>query len=110
MVVLRSDPDSEYLEAAVAAASISKSTSVQSTTTTTTNIYNYDEVPENTSWASTIPVQKGLYNPEYEKDNCGVGMFPSFFFSFSFLSLIGILTFHSHSYRFLLSYQRSSIT
>ncbi|KGK37580.1 hypothetical protein JL09_g3267 [Pichia kudriavzevii] len=37
------------------------------------SVYKYDEVPENTSWASTIPIQKGLYNPEYEKDNCGVG-------------------------------------
>ncbi|OUT21729.1 hypothetical protein CAS74_002698 [Pichia kudriavzevii] len=36
------------------------------------SVYKYDEVPENTSWASTIPIQKGLYNPEYEKDNCGV--------------------------------------
>lgn len=38
-----------------------------------TNIYNYDETPENTSWASTLPTAKGLYNPEYEKDACGVG-------------------------------------
>lgn len=38
-----------------------------------TSIYDYDEVPENTSWASTLPTAKGLYNPEYEKDACGVG-------------------------------------
>ncbi|CAK7901455.1 glutamate synthase [NADH] [[Candida] anglica] len=38
-----------------------------------TNIYNYDETPENKSWASTLPTPKGLYNPEYEKDACGVG-------------------------------------
>ncbi|ABN64698.2 glutamate synthase [Scheffersomyces stipitis CBS 6054] len=38
-----------------------------------TNIYQYDETPENTSWASALPVAKGLYNPEYEKDACGVG-------------------------------------
>lgn len=38
-----------------------------------TNIYNYDEVPENKSWALTLPVAKGLYNPDYEKDACGVG-------------------------------------
>lgn len=37
------------------------------------NIYKYDEVPENKSWASTLPVAKGLYNPEFEKDACGVG-------------------------------------
>lgn len=36
-------------------------------------VYQYDETPENTSWASTIPVAKGLYNPELEKDACGVG-------------------------------------
>ena len=37
------------------------------------SVYSYDEVPQNKSWASTLPVQKGLYNPEYEKDSCGVG-------------------------------------
>lgn len=36
-------------------------------------VYDYDEVPENKSWASTLPTAKGLYNPEYEKDACGVG-------------------------------------
>lgn len=24
-------------------------------------------------WAKTLPEQQGLYNPEYEKDACGVG-------------------------------------
>lgn len=38
-----------------------------------TKVYEYDEVPENKSWASNLPVNKGLYNPEYEKDACGVG-------------------------------------
>lgn len=38
-----------------------------------TNVYDYDEVPENTSWALTLPVAQGLYNPENEKDACGVG-------------------------------------
>lgn len=38
-----------------------------------TKVYQYDEVPENKSWASTLPVAKGLYNPELEKDACGVG-------------------------------------
>ncbi|KAI5961516.1 GLT1 [Candida margitis] len=38
-----------------------------------TNIYHYDEVPENKSWASSLPIAKGLYNPELEKDACGVG-------------------------------------
>ncbi|KAG0168991.1 glutamate synthase [NADH] [Apophysomyces sp. BC1034] len=28
---------------------------------------------ENKSWASAIPVAQGLYNPEFEKDACGVG-------------------------------------
>ncbi|KAG7821844.1 hypothetical protein KL928_000319 [Ogataea angusta] len=37
------------------------------------SVYNYDEVPENKTWASTIPTSKGLYDPAYEKDNCGVG-------------------------------------
>ncbi|CCH44198.1 glutamate synthase (NADPH/NADH) [Wickerhamomyces ciferrii] len=35
--------------------------------------YQYDEVPENKSWAATLPVKQGLYDPEYEKDACGVG-------------------------------------
>ncbi|KAK6462094.1 glutamate synthase [Scheffersomyces coipomensis] len=38
-----------------------------------TNVYKYDEVPENKSWAQALPVAKGLYNPELEKDACGVG-------------------------------------
>ncbi|KAF8004185.1 hypothetical protein HF325_001633 [Metschnikowia pulcherrima] len=38
-----------------------------------TNVYDYDEVPQNKSWASTLPVAQGLYDPEYEKDACGVG-------------------------------------
>lgn len=36
-------------------------------------MYDYDETPENKSWALTLPVAKGLYNPDYEKDACGVG-------------------------------------
>ncbi|ODV81038.1 glutamate synthase [Suhomyces tanzawaensis NRRL Y-17324] len=39
----------------------------------TTNIYDYEETPENKSWASALPVAQGLYNPELEKDACGVG-------------------------------------
>ncbi len=35
--------------------------------------YSYDETPENTSWAHALPVKQGLYDPEYEKDACGVG-------------------------------------
>ncbi|KAI5960211.1 GLT1 [Candida pseudojiufengensis] len=38
-----------------------------------TNIYDYDEVPENKSWAQSLPIAQGLYNPELEKDACGVG-------------------------------------
>lgn len=38
-----------------------------------TKVYDYDETPENKSWASTLPVKQGLYDPEYEKDACGVG-------------------------------------
>ncbi|CAB5174495.1 glutamate synthase [NADH] [Rhizophagus irregularis] len=29
--------------------------------------------PVNTSWANTIPPKQALYNPDYEKDACGVG-------------------------------------
>lgn len=38
-----------------------------------TSVYNYDITPENKSWACTLPVAQGLYNPELEKDACGVG-------------------------------------
>lgn len=38
-----------------------------------TSIYNYDVTPENKSWACTLPVKQGLYDPELEKDACGVG-------------------------------------
>ncbi|ODV96215.1 hypothetical protein PACTADRAFT_33393 [Pachysolen tannophilus NRRL Y-2460] len=37
------------------------------------SVYDYDEVPSNKSWASSIPTAKGLYNPDLEKDACGVG-------------------------------------
>lgn len=36
-------------------------------------VYEYDETPENKTWASSLPVKKGLYDPEFEKDACGVG-------------------------------------
>lgn len=36
-------------------------------------LYNYHETPENRSWAGAIPPKQGLYNPELEKDACGVG-------------------------------------
>ena len=28
---------------------------------------------KNTSWAGAIPVKQGLYDPQFEKDACGVG-------------------------------------
>lgn len=39
----------------------------------TTKVYKYDEGPENRSWAGALPVKQGLYDPELEKDACGVG-------------------------------------
>lgn len=39
----------------------------------TSAVYNYDETPENKSWASALPVKQGLYDPALEKDACGVG-------------------------------------
>ena len=38
-----------------------------------TNVFPYQETPDNRSWANTLPVQQGLYDPENEKDACGVG-------------------------------------
>ncbi|ODQ81455.1 hypothetical protein BABINDRAFT_159742 [Babjeviella inositovora NRRL Y-12698] len=49
------------------------STSDSSTSASSISIYDYDESPANKSWASALPVAQGLYDPEYEKDACGVG-------------------------------------
>lgn len=38
-----------------------------------TNIYNYQNTPDNKSWAGVLPLKQGLYDPELEKDACGVG-------------------------------------
>ncbi|KAI5841797.1 glutamate synthase-like protein [Morchella snyderi] len=38
-----------------------------------TNIFDYQDTPENQSWAGTLPLKQGLYDPELEKDACGVG-------------------------------------
>lgn len=35
--------------------------------------FDYQEGPDNASWAGTLPVKQGLYDPEFEKDACGVG-------------------------------------
>lgn len=35
--------------------------------------YEYQNTPENRSWAGALPLKQGLYDPEYEKDACGVG-------------------------------------
>ena len=37
------------------------------------NVYEYQNVPENKSWAGALPLKQGLYDPELEKDACGVG-------------------------------------
>ncbi|KAF4556878.1 Glutamine amidotransferase-like protein 1 [Elsinoe fawcettii] len=37
------------------------------------NVYDYQNVPENKSWAGALPMKQGLYDPENEKDACGVG-------------------------------------
>ena len=37
------------------------------------SVYDYDEGPNNGSWAGTLPVKQGLYDPANEKDACGVG-------------------------------------
>ncbi|KAF5100865.1 hypothetical protein D0Z03_000717 [Geotrichum reessii] len=35
--------------------------------------YEYANTKENSSWAGALPLKQGLYDPEYEKDACGVG-------------------------------------
>ena len=37
------------------------------------NIYPYENTPDNKSWAGALPKKQGLYDPEFEKDACGVG-------------------------------------
>ncbi|KAF2742902.1 glutamate synthase [Sporormia fimetaria CBS 119925] len=37
------------------------------------SVFDYQDVPENKSWASTLPLKQGLYDPALEKDACGVG-------------------------------------
>lgn len=39
----------------------------------TYSVYQYDNGPDNKSWAGALPVKQGLYDPELEKDACGVG-------------------------------------
>ena len=36
------------------------------------NPYSYQE-ENNGSWAGALPVKQGLYDPDLEKDACGVG-------------------------------------
>jgi glutamate synthase (NADPH/NADH) len=36
-------------------------------------VYEYENTPANRSWAGALPVKQGLYDPELEKDACGVG-------------------------------------
>ena len=38
-----------------------------------TKVYEYQDGPENKSWAGALPMKQGLYDPELEKDACGVG-------------------------------------
>ena len=38
-----------------------------------TQVYEYENTPENRSWAGALPVKQGLYDPDLEKDACGVG-------------------------------------
>ncbi|KAG0334147.1 glutamate synthase [NADH], partial [Podila horticola] len=38
---------------------------------------NNNNIESNSSWAGALPVAQGLYNPENEKDSCGVGFIAS---------------------------------
>lgn len=37
------------------------------------SVYKYQDTKENRSWAGALPLKQGLYDPELEKDACGVG-------------------------------------
>ncbi|KAH3680277.1 hypothetical protein WICMUC_000459 [Wickerhamomyces mucosus] len=45
--------------------------------TTSSHIYEYDEIENNKSWAQSwaqsLPIAQGLYDPDLEKDSCEVG-------------------------------------
>lgn len=75
MAILKSNPELEYSEYSDDSLNSLNNNNNDTNSSSDSNysVYNYDEVPENKSWASTLPTKKGLYNPEYEKDNCGVG-------------------------------------
>lgn len=36
-------------------------------------VYTYQDTPENRSWAGALPLKQGLYDPQFERDACGVG-------------------------------------
>jgi glutamate synthase (NADPH/NADH) len=36
-------------------------------------VFEYQDTPDNKSWAGTLPLKQGLYDPDLEKDACGVG-------------------------------------
>lgn len=50
-----------------------KSSSIEEIEEETTQVYEYQNTPENKSWAGALPLKQGLYDPELEKDACGVG-------------------------------------
>jgi glutamate synthase (NADPH/NADH) len=37
------------------------------------SVFKYQDTPDNRSWAAALPLKQGLYDPEFEKDSCGVG-------------------------------------
>jgi glutamate synthase (NADPH/NADH) len=37
------------------------------------SVFPYQDTAENKSWAGTLPLKQGLYDPSLEKDACGVG-------------------------------------
>ena len=39
----------------------------------TASVYEYQGTQQNHSWAGALPVKQALYDPELEKDACGVG-------------------------------------
>jgi glutamate synthase (NADPH/NADH) len=50
-----------------------KDSSIEEIEQEPTSIYEYQNTPENKSWAGALPLKQGLYDPDLEKDACGVG-------------------------------------
>jgi hypothetical protein len=62
-IAVYDDPDADCVDAAAPSLDVEEESSV----------FQYQETAQNQSWASSLPLKQGLYDPALEKDACGVG-------------------------------------